>query len=107
MKRNYLLFVALLSFFTFNLKINNAFAQVPQGLNYQAVARDASGALVKNQNINVRLSIISGTPTGTVKWQETHFLSTNNFGLFTLIIGKGVTTGIGTCSSFATINWAS
>src|ERR1035438_4047286 len=107
MKRNYLLFVALFAFFIFNLKINNVFAQVPEGLNYQAVARDASGNLIKNQNINARLSIISGNPSGTIQWQETHYLSTNNFGLFTLVIGTGVSTGIGASTSFAMVNWAS
>ncbi|MBK5285897.1 MAG: hypothetical protein JJE25_10895, partial [Bacteroidia bacterium] len=31
-------------------------AQVPQAINYQAVARDVSGAIIPNQNIGLRLS---------------------------------------------------
>ena len=85
----------------------NVSAQVPQGLNYQAIARDTAGALLKNRSINVRLSIISGTPTGVIQWQETHALNTNKFGLFTLIIGQGTSTGVGASSTFSAINWAS
>ena len=49
------------------------FAQsVPQGINYQAVARDASGNEITNQPLTVRLSVVSGSATGTISWQETH-----------------------------------
>ena len=62
MKKNYLFIITtVLSLSFFNLKINNVFAQVPQGLNYQAIARDALGNLIINKNINVRISIISGS----------------------------------------------
>ena len=82
-------------------------AQIPEGFNYQAVARNAAGGLLNNQNIAVRLSIISGTATGIVQWQETHNTTTNEFGLFTIIIGQGTSTGAGTVASFSAINWAS
>lgn len=49
-----------------------AFAQAPQRINYQAVARNTSGALLQNQNIKVKFSIREATPTGTVEYQETH-----------------------------------
>ena len=53
---------------------------MPQGFNYQAVARNATGGLINNQNITVRFSIISGSPGGTVQWQETQIAATNEFG---------------------------
>ena len=75
------------------------FAQsVPQGINYQAVARDASGAVLMNQALTIRFSVIADiadtTNTG-ISWQETHPVTTNDYGLFTSIIGNNTTTGLG------------
>jgi hypothetical protein len=78
-------------------------SQVPQGINYQAVARNNSGAVIPAQNVNVRFSILDVTATGTILYQETHAATTNNFGLFTVVIGRG-TPAIG---AFIGINWAS
>ncbi len=79
------------------------FAQAPQALNYQAVARTAQGQLIPAQNINVRFSVLENTVNGNTVYQETHTTTTNNFGLFTLAIGKGTPlTG-----TFNTVNWGS
>jgi hypothetical protein len=65
-------------------------AQVPvNGINYQAVARDVNGNEIPNQNIAVRISIRIGSSTGTIGYQEIHNTSTNQFGLFNIIIGGG------------------
>ena len=57
------------------------FAQsVPQGINYQAVARDASGAVLMNQTLTIQFSVISDITTSAVSWQETHTVSTNDYG---------------------------
>jgi len=45
-------------------------SQVPQGFNYQAIARDGSGNPILNTNIPVRLTIRSDSLEGTVFWQE-------------------------------------
>jgi carbonic anhydrase len=82
--------------------ICNTNAQVPQGINYQAVARNTQGLLIPDQAVGVRFTIIDGNVNGTISYQETHAAQTNNFGLFTLVIGKGLpVTG-----TFAGINWA-
>ena len=78
-------------------------AQVPQGLNYQAVARTANGMIIPTQNIGVRFSILDGSVTGTTLYSETHTVTTNSYGLFTLAIGKGTPV----TATFASINWAS
>jgi hypothetical protein len=84
------------------------FAQtVPQGINYQAVARDASGNELINQPLTIQFSIIEDVLAGTISWQETHSVITNDYGLFTAIIGNGVSTGSGTSGSFALIDWSS
>ena len=82
-----------------------AFTQVPQGVGYQGVATDANGIELVNQSISIRASIISASPTGTIEWQETHTTSTDTFGLFTLTIGQGTSTGNGAQTSFADIAW--
>jgi hypothetical protein len=82
------------------------FAQsVPQGINYQAVARDASGAVLMNQNLTIQFSVISDITTSAVSWQETHLVTTNGYGLYTAIIGQGTTTNGGSSLTFDVIDW--
>lgn len=77
-------------------------AQPPQKMSYQAVVRDASGALVMNGLIGVRITILQNSPTGPVKFVETHTVVTNANGLATLEIG----TGAPVTGTFPAINWA-
>lgn len=73
-----------------------------QGINYQAVARNASGIVVSSQPVKVRFSILKGSATGAVQYTEVHSVTTTAQGLFTLVIGKGAAqTG-----TFAAINWS-
>ena len=82
------------------------FAQsVPQGINYQAVARDSIGNVLIDHPIVIQLSIISDIITGNVSWQETHAVTTNDFGLFTAVIGQGTSTGSGSSATFDVIDW--
>ena len=78
---------------------------VPQGINYQAVARDSIGAVLVNQGLTIQFSIISDITTGNITWQETHQDSTNSYGLFTAIIGQGTSTSVGSSLSFDVIDW--
>jgi hypothetical protein len=77
-------------------------AQSPEAINYQAVARDGSGALLSSTPLTVRLGIYSGSGGATLVYEETHSVTTNQFGLFSLKIGQG-TVASGT---FAGILWA-
>ena len=82
------------------------FAQsVPQGINYQAVARDANGAVLMNQALTIQFSVISDITTSAVSWQETHTVSTNDYGLYTAIIGQGTATSVGSSATFDVIDW--
>ena len=77
-------------------------AQVaPQAINYQAVARTAQGLIIPDQPVAVRFSILEGTATGNLLYQETASTTTNNFGLFTLAIG----TGTPVTGTFTGVNW--
>ena len=75
-------------------------AQSPQGLNYQAVARNAAGAELANQAIGVQVAVHLNAANGTIVFTENHLVTTNPFGLFTLVIGSTDT------AAFSTINWA-
>src|SRR5688572_13835266 len=74
---------------------------VPQALNYQAVARDASGSILANQNIRIKFNILQGSAFGPVQYSETQSVTTNQFGLFSLKVGRGTPiTG-----SFTNVPW--
>ena len=82
------------------------FAQsVPQGINYQAVARDANGDVLINQALTIQFSVISDITTSAISWQETHQDTTNDYGLYTVIIGQGISTGVGILLAFDIIDW--
>ncbi len=93
---------------TFMLMVSLGISQnVPQGINYQAIAVDVNGISINNSPVNIRIGIYSGSAAGTLEWQETHVVTTNQFGLFAIIIGQGVTTGAGSQTNFNLINWGS
>lgn len=84
-----------------------SFAQAQQissfpGMNYQAVARDAAGKLLSKKTVFLRVNLLSDGPTGNAVYSEVHQVTTNENGLFNLVIGKGENKG----STFQTIPWA-
>ena len=66
-----------------------AFSQAPEKMSYQAVIRDSSNNVVSNQSVNIRISILKGSPTGNTVYSETHSKATNFNGLISLEIGEG------------------
>lgn len=76
-------------------------AQSPGYFNYQAVIRDNSGNLIKDQDINFRISILSGSAAGDPVYQEQHNEQSNNLGLCNLKIGAGTNQ----TANFNIINW--
>jgi hypothetical protein len=85
------------------LLVVNAKAQAPQAFQYQAIARANTGLPIINQNVSIRISIVSTSPTGSILYVETHAPTTNQFGLFTLEVGQGTVAN----GTFNTINWGS
>ena len=74
-------------------------SQVPQAMNYQAIARDGSGNPLQNRNISVLFTIEDGV---NPVYQETQTAITNQFGLFAVKIGEGTVV----FGSFAGITWS-
>ncbi|HWB63218.1 MAG TPA: hypothetical protein VG603_06910, partial [Chitinophagales bacterium] len=76
------------------------FAQAPQQMNYQAVVRNTSGQpLPGNQSVTLRFSIHDGSSSGSIVFQETQIVTTNQFGL--------VTARIGSQGSLSVVDWGS
>ncbi len=99
MKQLYIAFFILISV--------AGYTQSPALINYQAVAHDASGALLAGQSVTVEFGIHQGSATGPLVWEEQHSLTTNSYGLFFAQIGGGTSTGGGSLTSFADIDWGS
>jgi uncharacterized protein YneR len=96
-----LVFATLLAGFFYT-----AAAQVPQGINYQALARDASGTPIASQTIQVRLTILSSLAPDVIQWEELHgTVVTDVNGLFTLVLGSGVRQPASAVALFSDINW--
>jgi hypothetical protein len=76
--------------------------QAPQKMSYQAVIRNSNDSLLISTPVSMRISLVQGTPSGTVVFSETQTVTTNANGLVSLQIGMGtVVTG-----TFACIDWA-
>ncbi|MFB0925438.1 MAG: hypothetical protein QMB65_09180 [Vicingaceae bacterium] len=75
------------------------FAQVPQKVNYQAVARNAAGEPLVNTTVSLTFEILQGSGAGLLVFTENHTKQTNDFGLFTARIGSVNTT------DFPSIAW--
>ncbi len=76
-----------------------AFAQSPQGINYQAIMRAPNGTSIINQAVNLRISILNGSQ---LVYRETHAATTTSSGLVNVVIGNGVPVqGV-----FSAIDWA-
>ena len=78
-----------------------SFSQAPEAFKYQAVVRDAGGAIITNQTVGYQLTILQGSASGTSVYIETFSPMTNGYGLVNLEIGTGTTS-----DDFALIDWA-
>ncbi|MFK8164257.1 MAG: tail fiber domain-containing protein [Lewinella sp.] len=77
-------------------------AQSPESLNYQAVVRDADGAIRANQVTSVDFNIRQGAADGTIVYSEMHDPTSNEFGLVNVKIGAGTAA----TGNFAAIDWS-
>jgi uncharacterized protein (TIGR02145 family) len=102
MNINKLFFTASI-FFALVFQSVFVFAQSPQKVSYQMVVRNASGELVKESAVGVRMSILQGSAEGTAVYVETHAPQSNVNGLVSLEVGSGTPVE----NTFAGIDWAS
>lgn len=76
-------------------------AQSPEGFNYQAVARDNAGELLANKSITVKTIILAGQSASNKVYEETHSVTTNALGHFSVVVGSGSSS-----DNFSSIKWA-
>ena len=79
-----------------------ASAQAPEKMSYQAVIRDANGALLKSQNINIQFTVNQTSESGTIVYQESQTPTTNSNGLVSVYMGTGTVSS----GDFSTIDWS-
>ena len=70
----------------------------PKGFNYQAIVRDTSGNIKKNANVTVAFDIVDQSDNAL--YSESHSVTTNDFGIINLVIGKGSTS-----DDFSIVDW--
>ena len=90
----------IFSFLAAFILTGSLLAQAPRSFNYQAVVRDASGDIIVNTMVGMKITILQGTISGTAVCVEEFSPTTNDFGLVALSIGSVNTT------DFATIDWS-
>jgi hypothetical protein len=95
--------ITLLSAFCFLLLTLVVNAQTPpNAFNYSAVARNAAGQPIATTTIGIQITILKTSPIGVSQYSENHFVNTDAFGLFNLVIGAGALQS----GSMATIDWS-
>jgi hypothetical protein len=94
-----LVLIIALAHFLINSSI---FAQAPQKMSYQAIIRNSNDSLLVLSQVGMRISLVQGSPTGTVVFSETQTATTNANGLVSLQIGMGTAVS----GTFSGIDWA-
>ena len=74
----------------------------PNAFNYSAVARNAAGQPIATTTIGIQITILKTSPTGASQYSENHFVNTDAFGLFNLVIGAGAVQS----GSMTTTDWS-
>ena len=75
-------------FFLFGL----SFQAISQGIPLQLMVVDADGFEMPNKQVKLRLTLTNDTSSSTGQYQEVHITQTNDFGIVSASIGKGVAT---------------
>ena len=96
LKKSFLLFLIL-------FVVLNVDAQY--GIFFQAIARDNNTNPAKNRKIYVQSNIIASSPTGTIVLSEEHQTNTDDYGVFSIMVGNGLRVG-GSASGLSTVDWS-
>ena len=75
MKNRSILFLILL------LISSTIYAQVPSGINYQAVARDADGTILTDQTMSFLIELTNRDGKSMIHYAENHTVTSNDLGL--------------------------
>ena len=84
------------------MSFSNYAQSPPEAFKYQAVVRDQFGNILPNQLVGLQFTIIQGSPSGTPVFQEVFSVTTNDYALVNLDIGRGTLVS----GDFSTIDWS-
>ena len=76
-------------------------AQAPEKMSCQAILRTASGEVISETSVGLKVSILKDSETGITIYSETHTVTTNTGGLVSIIIGTGTTS-----DDFSAVDWS-
>jgi hypothetical protein len=74
----------------------------PNAFNYSAVANNTAGLPIISTTIGIQTTILKSSPSGVSLYSENHFVNTDNYGVFKLVIGAGAMQS----GSMTTIDWS-
>ncbi len=88
------------------LVVGSINAQPPTGINYQSVAKDPMNNVARNRNIYVKSTILQSSAVGGTKvWEETFVATSDNDGVYTIIIGRGTKSPNINIADIGQIDW--
>jgi hypothetical protein len=80
-------------------------SKVPDGILFQAIAKDPAGNPAKGRTIYIKNAIIQSSLSGTPLYVESHKIVASSEGVFTIVIGKGIR--VSGPNSISNIDWSS
>lgn len=75
------------------------------GINYQAQIRNSSGVLIPDSTMTIRFQLLPSQFATQPVWQEEHNVTTDKYGIASVVIGKGLKTG-GTVATFNLVDFS-
>ena len=91
--------ISLILIFFINLIM---YSQVSDLIIYQAIVRNADSELLINKTVEMKISILKDSPTGSPVYVETQTSTTNSNGLLSLKIGNGIVIS----GDIKTVDWS-
>ena len=89
----------------FAICIHAQVSKVPDGILFQAIAKDPAGNPAKGRTIYIKNAIIQNSISGVQVYLESHKIVASNEGVFTIVIGKG--NKLSGPASISNIDWSS
>jgi len=93
------------SFFLLLLLFISLETAAQAGIFFQAIARDINNNPAKSRKLYIQSNIIQSSPSGNNVLIEEHQTNTDDFGVFSIMVGNGRRIG-GDASNLSTIDWS-
>jgi hypothetical protein len=101
LKRKAVKKISLLILILSSIYLQTSAQNVPDGMSYQAVARDKTGKIISSNTIAIKISLRDDAEAVTY-YSEIHQVVTNESGLFSLVIGRGLVVS----GNFLAVPWS-